>query len=348
MLADELDYVIGVDTHKDVHALAVVCAPTGGVVFEAALPASLAGYREALRLAQAAGGGRRAFAIEGTGSYGAGLARFLEAKGERVLEVGRLPREGRRSRAKTDSLDAIRAARSALAQERVATPRAGGRREELRMLVVCREGALQAKRAGLCQLRDLLLCASPTLREKLQTLSRARLLRRLCQLRPDARNQTEARGSLVALRLLARRLQALTLEERQLAKEIKALVEQLAPELLAEPGVGPVSAAKILLSWSHRGRLRDEAAFARLAGTAPIPASSGKLVRYRLDPGGDRQLNRALHTIILSRRKTHPPTIAYVERRLREGKTVREAIRCLKRYLARHLFRLLEGAALRA
>jgi transposase len=345
MLADQLDYVIGVDTHKDVHALAVVSAPTGGVVCEAALPASAAGYREALRLAQAAGAGRRAFAIEGTGSYGAGLARFLASRGERVLEVGRLPREGRRSRAKTDSLDAIRAARSVLAQERVAQPRAGGRREELRALVVCREGALAAKRAGLCQLRDLLLCAPPTLREQLQTLSRARLLRRLAQLRLEQRKETAARGSLLALRLLARRLQALTLEERQLAREIKALVEQSAPQLLAEPGVGPVCAARVLLSFSHRGRIHSEAAFARLAGAAPIPASSGRTIRHRLDPGGDRQLNRALHTIVLSRRKSHPPTIAYLQRRTRQGKTTREATRCLKRYLARHLYRMLEKTA---
>jgi len=348
MLAEELDFVIGVDTHKDVHALAIVSAPTGGVLHEAALPASAKGYVEALRLAGANAPGRRAFAIEGTGSYGAGLARFLADHGERVLEVSRLPRQGGRSRAKTDSLDAIRAARSVLGSEKIAQPRAGGSREELRALVVCREGALQAKRAGLCQLRDLLLCAPPALREELGSLSRARLLRRLSQLRPEGRRDTGAKGSLLALRLCARRIQALTREERELAQEIRALVARCAPELLAEPGVGPVSAAKILLSWSHRGRLRSEAAFARLGGAAPIPASSGKLVRYRLDPGGDRQLNRALHTIVLSRRKIHPPTIAYVERRTREGKTTREAIRCLKRYLNRHLFRVLERSAVAA
>jgi transposase len=344
MLAEELDYVIGVDTHKDVHALAVICAGTGGVVFELAVPARTEGYAEALRLATEIAPGRRAFAIEGTGSYGSGLARFLEQAGERVLEVGRLPRQGRRSQAKSDALDAIRAARGVLGADKLALPRAGGKRQELRSLVVCREGAVRAKQAGLCQLRDLLLTCPEPLRSELGSLSRARLLRRCVGLRPDQRRDGEGRGSLLALRLLARRLQALALEERELAKEIRTLVSNAAPELLAEPGIGPISAAQILLSFSHPGRLRSEAAFARLAGSAPIPASSGKLIRHRLDPGGDRQLNRALHTIIVSRRKHHPETIAYIERRQHQGKSVREAIRCLKRYLARHLFRLLERA----
>jgi len=156
------------------------------------------------------------------------------------------------------------------------------------------------------------------------------------------------RGTLIALRALALRVQALTAEERELKDEIQARVARLAPALLDEPGIGPASAAQVLLSWSHHGRVRSEAAFARLAGAAPIPASSGLVRRHRLDPGGDRQLNRALHTIIVSRRKNHAPTIAYVERRRAEGKSTRETIRCLNRYLARHLFRLLEARPLTA
>ncbi len=148
----------------------------------------------------------------------------------------------------------------------------------------------------------------------------------------------------LALRSLATRAQALTREEHELKREINTLVQALAPALLLEHGVGPISAAQIVLAWSHRGRLHSEAAFARLGGAAPIPASSGQTTRHRLDPGGDRRLNRALHTIIVSRRKNHAETIAYIRRRQNEGKTVREAIRCLKRYLARHLFRLLEAA----
>ena len=156
------------------------------------------------------------------------------------------------------------------------------------------------------------------------------------------------RGTLIALRALARRLHALTAEERELKREIQALVAGLAPALLDEPGVGPVAAAQVLISWSHRGRFSSDAAFARLAGAAPIAASSGQVVRHRLDHGGDRQLNRALHTIVVSRRKHDPATIAYIERRRAEGKSAREAIRCLKRYLARHLFRLLEAGPMAA
>jgi len=341
MFADAWDYVLGVDTHRDAHALAVVAAPVGTVELETTIAASGRGYREALRLAERQAPGRRVWAIEGTGCWGAGLCRFLQAAGERVLEVDRPRREGR-SPAKSDPLDAIRAARTALALERLPEPRSAGKREELRALVVAREGALTAKRAGLCQLRALIVTAPEPLRNELRRLSRARLIARLRGLRPD-RNTSQPRGLLLALRSVASRVSELTREERELRSEIRTLVTELAPTLLDEPGIGPASAAQILLAWSHPGRLHSEAAFARLAGAAPIPASSGQTIRYRLDRGGDRQLNRALHTIIVSRRKTHPETIAYIDRRTSEGKTVREAIRCLKRYLARSLYRQLEA-----
>jgi len=309
--------------------------------------ASERGYAQALRLAEREAPGRRAWAIEGTGSYGAGLARFLAAHGERVLEVGRTKRE-RRSHPKTDALDAQQAARSVLGEAKHAAPRAAGEREALRALMVARAGALAAKKAGLCQLRALLVTCPEPLRSELRSLTLARLLRRLALVRPNRHHEAEMRGALIALRALARRVQALTAEERELKREIQALVAGLAPALLDEPGVGPVAAAQVLISWSHRGRFRSEAAFARLAGAAPIAASSGLVLRHRLDPGGDRQLNRALHTIVVSRRKHDPATIAYLERRRAEGKSVRETIRCLKRYLARHLFRLLETGPIAA
>jgi transposase len=343
MLADELDFMIGVDPHRDRNAVAFVRSPTGQVLFEASAAASSGGYRAVLRLAEQHAPGRRAFAIEGTGSYGKGLARFLIEQGERVIEVGRLKRD-ERCGAKTDALDAVRAARSALAKNNPAAPRSGGRREALRALTVAREGALNAKRAGLCQLRDLLVTGPEPLRGQLRGLSRARLLARLGSVRPTRHNDPELRGTLIAMRAIARRVQQLTIEERELKHEIEALVDELAPALLAEAGVGPVSAAQLIISWSHPGRVPTEAAFARLAGAAPIPASSGQTKRHRLDRGGDRQLNRALHTIIMIRRNTHTPTSAYIARRASEGKTSREAVRCLKRYLARHLYRLLQGA----
>jgi transposase len=341
MLADQLDYVIGVDPHRDTHALAIVDVRTGGVVLETTVEASSSGYARALQLAQRHAPGRRAFAIEGAGSFGAGLTRFLRNEGERVLEVGRLRRE-RRSGGKTDALDAVRAARCVLAQSKPVEPRAGGEREALRALMAAREGAVNAKRAGLCQLRDLLITTPEPLRSELRPLSRAQLLRRLAAVRPERRRDVELRGALQALRTVARRVQHLTAEERELAREIERITRVLAPQLLDQPGVGPLAAAQLVISWSHRGRIRSEAAFARLAGCAPIPASSGQTIRYRLDRSGDRQLNRALHMILVTRRRAHAPTIAYITRRIQDGKSRREANRCLKRYLARSLYRLLE------
>src|SRR6266851_8098260 len=196
MLADELDFVLGVDTHRDVHAVGVVEVRSGVVVFEATIAADSGGYTEALRLAQRHAPGRRAFAIEGTGSFGAGLTRFLADQGERVFEVGRLRRE-RRSGGKTDALDAVRAARSVLEQKRPATPRSSGEREALRALMAAREGAVNAKRAGLCQLRDLLITTPEPLRSELRPLTRARLLQRLAATRPHGQRNAELRGSLL-------------------------------------------------------------------------------------------------------------------------------------------------------
>ena len=341
MLADEVDFVVGVDPHRDSHALAVVHVVSGAVVCETSVVASSDGYALALALVDEHAPGRRAFAIEGTGSFGAGLTRFLSARGERVLEVGRLRRE-RRSGGKTDALDAVRAARSVLSQQRPATPRAGGERQGLQALVAAREGAVNAKCAGLCQLRDLLITTPEPLRSELRPLTRARLLQRLVATRPDGRRDPELRGSMLALRSIAKRVLQLTAEERELAREIETLTRKLAPQLLDQPGIGPHAAAQLVLSWSHQGRITSEAAFARLAGAAPIPASSGQTVRYRLDRSGDRKLNRALHMILVTRKRTHPATIGYMQRRLQEGKSRREASRCLKRYLARNLYRLLE------
>jgi transposase len=210
--------------------------------------------------------------------------------------------------------------------------------------MAAREGAVNARRAGLCQLRDLLITTPEPLRSELRPLTRAQLLRRLRAMRPQRHRDVELRGAVQALRTVAGRVQHLTVEERELAAEIETLTRALAPQLLEQPGVGPLAAAQVVISWSHPGRIRSEAAFARLAGCAPIPASSGQTVRYRLDRSGDRRLNRALHMILVTRRRAHPPTIAYINRRIQEGKSRREATRCLKRYIARSLYRLLENA----
>jgi transposase len=342
MLADELDYVVGVDTHRDEHVVAVVAAATGAVLARRTVRADAAGYQEALRFVGETACAARAWAIEGTGSYGAGLARYLARCGETVLEIGRTPRAERRLRGKDDALDAARSARAALAGETLALPRSGERREALRLLLIARRSAVDVRREALGQLRGVIVTAPDLLREELRGLPLGRLLERCSRLR---RSSTISAGELatrLVLRSLARRIDAATVEADELEREILVHVRALAPRLLEEPGVGPIVAAQLLVAWSHRGRVRSEAAFARLAGVAPLPASSGQTRRHRLSRGGDRQLNRALHTIVLHRRQHDPATRDYIARRTAEGKSRRDATRLLKRYLARHLYRLLQ------
>jgi transposase len=342
MLADELDYVIGVDTHRDEHVLAVVAAPAGAVIAGAAASANGCGYRQLLRVAADHAPGRRAWAIEGTGSYGAGLARYLSECGEVVLELSRTPRTDRRLRGKDDMLDAARTARAALASETLALPRAGERREALRLLLVARRSAVDVRREALTQLRAVIVTAPDGLREDLRRLPVGQLLNRCSRLRRTSTARADELATRLVLRSLAQRIRAATLEADELERELLAHVRALAPALLDEPGVGPVVAAQLIIAWSHPGRLRSEACFARLAGVAPVPASSGQTQRHRLSRGGDRQLNRALHTIVLQRRQHDLTTQAYIERRVAEGKSRREATRLLKRYLARHLYRVLQ------
>jgi transposase len=342
MLADEVDYVIGVDTHRDEHVLAVVAAAAGAVVAGHAARASARGYRETLRFAERYAAGRRAWAVEGTGSYGAGLARYLAERGETVLEVSRTPRSERRLRGKDDALDAARTARAALASEALALPRTGERREALRLLLVARRSAVDVRREALTQLRAVIVTAPDRLREQLRGLPTGKLLNRCSRLRRNSNASVDELAARLVLRSLAHRINAATLEAEQLERELFGHVRALAPTLLDEPGVGPIVAAQLIVSWSHRGRIRSEACFARLAGVAPIPASSGQTVRHRLSRGGDRQLNRALHTIALHRRQHDPATRDYIARRIAEGKSRRDTTRLLKRYLARRLYRQLQ------
>jgi transposase len=344
MLADEVDHVIGVDTHRDQHTLAVVSAPAGAVVAETLVRASGHGYAEALRFAERHACGVRVWAIEGAGHYGAGLARYLGECGETVLEVGRQARGERRLRGKDDPLDAIRAARTGLAAETLTLPRSGERQEALRVLLLARRSAVDARRHALVQLRSVIVTAPEHLREELRRLPVTQLVRRCSRFRRSQSRTPDELAIVLALRSLARRIEAATEEANELEREIVGHVRALVPELLTESGVGPIVAAQLLVSWSHRGRVRSEAAFARLAGVAPLPASSGQTIRHRLSRGGDRQLNRALHTVVLHRRQHDAATRSYIARRLAEGKTTREATRILKRYLARHLYRVMQNA----
>jgi transposase len=343
MLADQVDYVVGVDTHRDEHVFAVVVAATGAVVAQRSLRANGRGYAEALRFAEEHADGGRVWAVEGAGHYGARLARYLSGRGETVLEIGRGRRDERRLRGKDDSLDATRAARATLASEPLTLPRAGQRREALRLLLLARRSAVDVRRQALVQLRSVIVTAPDNLREELRGLPVQSLIQRCSRLRRSTSRTPDELAAKLVLRSLAQRVKAVTTEAAELEGEILAHVRALAPQLLNELGVGPIVAAQLIIAWSHPGRVRSEAAFARLAGVAPIPASSGQTVRHRLSRGGDRQLNRALHTVILQRRQHDPATKAYIARRVSEGKSRREAVRLLKRYLARHLYRILNN-----
>jgi transposase len=326
--------------------LAVVVASTGAVVAQRSVAATSRGYVQAFRFAVEHAPAARVWAVEGAGHYGAGLARHLSGHGETVLEAGRSPRAERRLQGKDDGLDATRAARTVLSSETLALPREGQRREALRLLMVARRSAVDVRREALVQLRSVIVTAPDQLRQELRGLSQTRLIERCSRLRRSSSRSPDELAATLVLRTLARRVQSATEEATELQTEIVAHVRALAPRLLDEPGVGPIVAAQVIVSWSHKGRVRSEAAFARLAGVAPIPASSGQTIRQRLSRGGDRQLNRALHTVILHRRLHDPTTRDYIARRVAEGKTSRDAVRLLKRYLARHLYRVLNGEPL--
>jgi transposase len=342
MLADELDYVIGVDTHRDQHVLAVVAAPTGALLAQLSVSADARGYAEAVRFADKHAPAARVWAIEGAGHYGAGLARFLARQGERMHEAVRSSRAERRLRGKNDPLDATRIARAALATEAPALPRSGQHQEALRVLLLARRSAVDVRRVALVQLRSVIVTAPEQLRQELRRLPVGELLRRCSHFRRSSSRTPDQLATIIALRSLAQRIQAATREAAELEHEILAHVRATVPELLNEPGVGPIVAAQLIVTWSHHDRVQSEAAFARLAGVAPLPASSGLTTRHRLSRGGDRQLNRALHTVILHRRHHDPATRDYIARRIAEGKTAREAVRLLKRYLARHLYRVMQ------
>jgi transposase len=286
--------------------------------------------------------GRRCWALEGTGCYGAGLASFLADHGEWVVEIDRPKRTGR-TQAKSDALDAIRAGREALSREQLACPRQRGQREALRVLQLTRAGAVKVAADARRHLKALLVTAPEPLRAGLAGGTWLRQARACAALTAQPSDAVEYRATVRALRATAEL--AAHQEAKQLGRELSTLARAVAPALLARPGVGPVTATQVLISWSHPGRLRSEAAFAMLVGAAPIEASSGRVVRHRLNRGGDRQLRRALHTIVMLRERCHQPTRRYVLRRTAEGKSEREIRRCLKRTVVRQLFGLLERQA---
>lgn len=330
----------GVDTHAEVHVAAAL-DQIGGLLGSASFPVSATGYAALLAWLRGFGPLGRV-GVEGTGSYGAGLTRHLHAEAVEVVEVARPNRAERRNRGKSDTLDAENAARAVLAGTTTAIPKTrDGLVEAIRVLHTTRAGAVRARTAALNQFNGLLVAAPEVVAERLRGLSRTRQVGAASAFRPGDLTDP-AHATRRALRNLARRIQDLTAEITATTNDLRRLTQQAAPELVEQSGVGPDTAAQLLITLGdHPERVATPAAFAALCGVSPVPASSGKTVRHRLSRGGDRQANRALHIIVLSRLKTDPQTRAYLERTTARGKTKREAIRLLKRYLARHIHRIL-------
>ena len=334
----------GVDTHADVHVAAAL-DPIGGLLGVREFPATAVGY--AGLLGWLAGFGTVALVgIEGTGSYGAGLARHVTAAGIRVVEVDRSDRQDRRRQGKSDPLDAVSAARAAQSgRARGASKGRDGAVEAIRTLMVARRSAAGERTRTINQARALVLTGPDDLRVRFARHRPAALITGLAALRPRP-GDVAGHAVRVALRELGRRAQFLDGQLDRLDELIVPLVTTRAPGLLALYGIGPHTAALLLIAaGDHPGRLRSEAAWAHLCGAAPIPASSGKVTRHRLNPGGDRQANHALWRIVFTRLGSHPATRAYAERRTAEGKSKAEIIRCLKRYVAREVYPYLRPAA---
>jgi len=347
-LRQVVDVVIGVDTHVHTHSAAVVDARTGGVLDEITVEATADGYVQLVEFADQHAA-LRAWAIEGTGGHGAGLTRHLERREEVVIELDRPERAKRRNGAKSDPLDAIRTAREALSRAKLGTPRGGGDRQALSVLLATRRSAVNAATDAQRQLFSLVIAAPEPIRERFRGQKLPAMIKTAASMSLNPAWDVETTTTVTILRSLAKRARSLSEEAAEHEKAIRAIVRSWRPDLLAQPGVGPIVAATVLCAWSHSGRIHSEAAFAMLAGAAPIPANSGQVTtRHRLNRYGDRQLNRALHTIALSRIRYDEATRRYVARRTSEGKTSREIKRCLKRYIARDLYRLLEHAPIRA
>ena len=332
----------GVDTHKDLHVAAVIDAGEN-VLGTHSFSTTRAGYRALIRWMRGFGDVRKV-GIEGTGSYGAGLARHLTASGLEILEVDRPDRSDRRRKGKDDDLDAISAARAALHGRRTSVPKSkDGAVEALRVLRVTRNTAIRARRNALQLLRMTIVSAPEELRDQVRNLTRMQLIRTCAAWRPDAGNAADpVSATRIALKSLARRMLELGDEIAMLDDLIEPIVTDLAPQLLERPGIGTEIAGQLLVTaGDNRDRLRGEASFAMLCGTAPLPASSGLTQRHRLNRGGDRQANSALHLAVITRLRIDPRTQAYAARKTAEGHSKLEIIRCLKRYLAREVYYLL-------
>lgn len=339
IVAELFDFVVGVDTHARTHTLVVVDATTGAQLHRSTFPTTPAGLARALTWIRRRTTAKVLVVVEGIGSYGALLADQLGTAGFQVCEPSPIP--ARRGQGKNDDLDAARIARSVLGEQasQLRRPRTEtGPRVALRVLVIAREQMTTDRTRAVNALTALLRtidlgidARKPLTTSQIATITGWRA-------RDEAAWLATCRSEAVRL---ARQIHHLDHQITTNRAQLDALVAEQAPNLTTLTGVGSVVAASILIAWSHPGRVRTEAAFAKIAGTCPIPASSGNTVRHRLNPSGDRRLNHALHTIVLVRMRVDPATRAYVTKRRAEGRTTREIMRCLKRYTTRQLFRAL-------
>jgi transposase len=336
---------LGVDTHADQHVAAAL-DPHGLLLGTHSIPTTTTGYAALLAWASDYGPIERV-GIEGSGSYGAGLARFLRRHGLDVVEVDRPNRRMRHRQGKSDAVDAEAAARAVQAGTATDQPKAGnGRVEAIRTLRVARRSAVKARTQAAQQLHALVVTAPDVLRTRLRSLSLTALVETATRFRPSTCPQTPEAATKLALRSIARRYQTLTEEIAALDEQLDQLVREAAPALVAIKGVGTDTAGTLLVAaGDNPERLRSEAAFAHLCGVAPVPASSGKTQRHRLSRGGNRDANRALYLLAIGRLGWDERTRAYADKRTRDGKTKPEIIRCLKRYIAREIFRALTAPA---
>ncbi len=341
------DVIVGVDTHKDQH-VAVLLDGLGGRVDDLCIPATLTGFAQLLAFSErhiGTDGQLVAFGVEGTGSYGIGLARFLRRHGHTVHEVHRPPRKGeRRLSGKSDTIDAEHAARQVLSGARMAQPKtADGQIEALRLIKIARDTAVKARTTAMITLKATLVTAGDELRAELEPLTDFKLVAACAELESATSLGDPDAAMRHVLGSLARRWLDLHEEIKIHSRHLKKQTKAVAPQLVQAVGVGLDIAAELLVTaGDNRDRIRSEAAFAKMCGACPIPAGSGKTNgRHRLNRGGNRQANAALYRAVIVRMRWHEPTIAYVTRRTAEGLSKREIIRCLKRYLAREIYHLL-------
>ncbi|WP_400160649.1 IS110 family transposase [Arthrobacter sp. BPSS-3] len=340
ILVEELPQVIvGVDTHADTHHVAIV-TEYGKPIADEKFAATAAGYSKILNFITSHGI-VRAVGVEGTGSYGAELSRVLAKEKLSVFEVNRPNRQNRRIRGKSDPLDAYQAAQSVLAERGISTPKTkDGPVECLRVLRTARTSAMKARTIAINQIRSLLVAAPETIRSKYRGLPTSAMITALARSRPSGHPAETEHITALTLKTLALRYESLRTEIASTDALLQEILDSYAPLLTELTGVGVEVATQLLVTvGDNPERINNEAQFAALTGTAPVPASSGKTIRHRLSKGGDRQANSALHHVVLSRMQSDSRTQDYVAKRTADGKSKRETMRCLKRYVAREIYR---------